>query len=157
MGGTAAAPRTVTVTVRPFIWLLGLAPLLAGCTLEMRVEHQLLCRTNEMRWVRETLYFGATRVHGGEVDAAQWTDFEKSVLLERFPRGFTVFTGKGHWRDDSGVAFDEAVRVVTIDHADDVSGNAAVRRVISDYRVRFDQEAVLHERSAACVSLKDGD
>ena len=65
--------------------------------------------------------------------------------------------GNGHWRDDGGVAFNEAMRVVVIDHADDVSGNAAVRRVIADYRARFDQEAVLHERSAVFVSFKDGD
>jgi len=136
--------------------MLILAPLFGGCAMEMRVEHPLLCRLNEMRWVRETLYFGAARAHGGEVDAAQWSEFERGTLLAQFAHGYTVLTGNGHWRDDKGIASDEAVRVVVVDHADDAAGNAAVLRVVTDYRTRYDQEAVLRERSAVCVSFNDG-
>jgi uncharacterized protein DUF3574 len=136
--------------------MLVLAPLLAGCAMELRVEHPLLCRTNEARWIRDTLYFGATRAHGGEVDAAQWNAFEKDTLLAQFPHGYTVLTGNGHWRDDKGISSDEAVRVVVVDHADDVAGNAAIQHVIAEYRTRFDQQAVLRERSAVCVSLSAG-
>jgi Protein of unknown function (DUF3574) len=141
---------------RVFICLFGLAPLFAGCAWQPRKEHSLACRARETRWVRETLYFGAVRAHGGEVDVAQWTGFERNVLLAHFPQGYTVLTGNGHWRDDNGVASDEAVRVVVIDHAADAAGAAAVASVIADYRTNFDQEAVLGERSAVCVSFNGG-
>ena len=138
------------------ISLLGLATLLAGCAGQRRAEHGPGCRADEMRWVRETLYFGAARAHGGEVDAEQWRGFERTVLLAHFPQGYTVLPGNGHWRNDNGVASDEAVRVVVIDHVADAAAAAAIASVIADYRANFDQEAVLSERSMVCVSFNAG-
>ncbi len=105
--------------------------------------------------MHDTLYLGTSREHGGVVDDAQWQPFEKDVLLAKFPDGFTVLRGDGHWRDKTARDFDEPVRILVIDHPDDAISEASVQAVITDYRRRFDQEAVLRERSAVCISFND--
>jgi hypothetical protein len=139
--------------LRGTIWLIALLMLLGGCALPQGTQQRVACGAHESSWVRETLYFGTKRAHGGEVDVAQWAGFERDVLLLNFPQGYTVLAGTGHWRDSNGVASDEAVHIVVIDHADDA---AALQRVVADYRSRFDQQAVLQERSPVCVSFHDG-
>lgn len=101
------------------------------------------------------LYLGTSRAHGGTVEPAQWQPFEHDVLLVKFPDGFTVLHGDGHWRDKTAKDFDEPVHVVVIDHPDEAASDAAVQTVIADYRQRFDQEAVLRERSPVCISFND--
>lgn len=147
------AVRSVTLLGYVRAALLLPAALACGCTLQLRTQHPLLCPVDAATWVRDTLYFGSARSHGDEVTAAQWDGFARDVLTKNFPRGFTTLAARGHWRDTSGAALDEATHVVMIDHVDDAASDAAVRRVAAEYRHQFDQQAVLRERSAVCVWL----
>ena len=128
---------------------------LVGCAAPTKSARDVACHAGEQAWMHETLYLGTARAHGGSVDSAQWTQFEHDVLLAQFPNGFTVLDANGHWRDSAGRDFDEPVRTLVIDHADDAAANAAIDRVIAEYRQRFDQEAVLRERGTVCVSFND--
>ncbi len=156
MNGVAASRNPRMASDRRGVIALGvLFAALSGCAMEMRREHPTLCRGDEKSWVRDVLYLGTTGAHGGGVDQSQWLQFQRDTLLAQFPNGFSVLGAAGHWRDDKGKDFDEQVRVLVIDHADDAASNAGVQRVITDYRTRFDQEAVLRERSSVCVSFND--
>ena len=47
----------------------------------------------------------------------------------------------------------ERRHVVVLVHTDDATTESAVRRIIEHYRATFHQEAVLRERTIACVTL----
>jgi uncharacterized protein DUF3574 len=126
---------------------------LSGCAVEWTREHRLYCRMDEQLKLRDTLYFGLSIPDGGAIDDAQWKRFEDDVIARAFPDGFTVAQAHGAWRGTDGKTVAEPSRVVTIIHADDGASDAAIRDIVQRYRSLFRQEAVLRERTAACVSL----
>lgn len=136
-----------------------LAPILLGACggansrHEWVVRHPLGCRLDEQRLVRDTLYFGRAIPAGGEVADADWQAFERDVLAPALPSGYTVIDGRGQWRGGDGVLRGEASRIVIAVHADDAATQQRLRAVIADYRQRFAQESVLHDRSAVCATF----
>ena len=89
---------------------------------------------------------------GGEVSQGEWDDFLRTVVTPRFPDGLTVWPASGQWRGADGHVVREDSRVLQLLHAADATSDAAIRDIVSNYRRRFDQEAVLRVRSRACVS-----
>ncbi|MGN6520144.1 MAG: DUF3574 domain-containing protein [Dokdonella sp.] len=141
--------------VRPFAraGLAGALAALAGCHAEWVRDHPLGCGSDEQSLLRDTLYFGRATPGGGEVDEANWQRFEAEVLAHAFPRGYTTFDARGHWLGHDGVAVSEASRVLVVVHDRSPSSDAALRAVVAAYRERFRQEAVLRERTVACVAF----
>lgn len=123
-----------------------------GCAVEWTREHRLYCRIDEKLLVRDTLYFGLSIPGGGEVSEADWRHFESDHLTRAFPKGFTVLDARGAWRGTNGETIHEPARVVIVIHDDDAASQSAVDEIVRDYRVAFHQEAVLHERTAVCMS-----
>jgi hypothetical protein len=70
-----------------------------------------------------------------------------------FAEGFTVLDGYGQWRGTDGVIVREPSRVVVFLHPPLPELDDRVREILQRYRDDFRQEAVLWERSVACVSL----
>jgi len=106
------------------------ASLLAGCA---PVE-ELHCRPGEQPAIADLLYFGTAKPKG-VVSEADWSDFLRSVVTPRFPAGLTAWPASGQWQS-----------------ADEAS-EAAIRSIVSEYKSRFQQEAVLRIKSYACTSL----
>jgi len=100
----------------------------------------------------ETLVFGRARP-GGEVSGAEWAAFLVEVVTPRFPDGFSHWPAAGQWRGADGQVLREASEVLWIVHGDDPAAQARIGEVAALYRQRFDQEAVLRQRSNACVSF----
>lgn len=119
--------------------------LLTGCT----ALPPSPCRSGETAAVVETLYFG-TATPDGRVSAADWQDFLAREVTPRFPQGLTVSAAEGQWRGADGRIVREATQVLTLVTAG--SDAAALQAIISAYRTRFRQEAVLHVRHAACLA-----
>jgi len=111
------------------------------------------CRDGEDAVVADTLYFG-TNKPGGVVGADEWQDFLATGVTPRFPQGITSWRASGQWRSESGKLEHEASYVLQLVHADSAEAERAVRDVMTDYRKRFEQEAVLRVRLPACISLK---
>src|SRR4051812_34517028 len=55
----------------------------------------------------DRLFFGRGIPGGGEVSEAQWNAFVTEVIEPRFPEGFSIFRGAGHWRGDDGASVAE--------------------------------------------------
>lgn len=146
---------TVTIFLRPACTAALLAALLAlqGCAVEWTREHRLYCRMDEKLEIRDTLYFGRSIPDGGTVADADWSRFEADVIAHAFPQGFTVLDARGSWRGADGAIVSEPSRAVVIVHEDDAASDAAIRDIARRYRETFRQEAVLRERSTACVSF----
>lgn len=126
---------------------------LAGCassSLSLRPSEGA-CEAGDQSMVRDTLYFGRNRPNGGRVREAEWRQFLNDVITPRFPDGLTVMKATGQWRNASGRIEREASEVVTILHAGDPTARGKISEVMAAYRQRFDQEAVLRERTATCA------
>jgi hypothetical protein len=121
---------------------------LAGCA----TTGGPVCRSDEERRVSDTLYFGAAKP-GGMVEPAQWNQFLQETVTPRFPDGLTVWQASGQWRGANGQIVEEASRVLNLVHAGDETDERKVEEISTEYKRRFQQEAVLRTRSAVCVSF----
>ena len=101
--------------------------------------------------VRDILYFGRNRPAGGVVGDAEWQGFLDGVVTPRFPAGITVVAARGQWRGRTGSLEHEQAQIITLVHAGDDRARRAVAEVVAEYKRRFQQEAVLRERTPTCA------
>ena len=73
-------------------------------------------------------------------------------VTPRFPDGLTVLQASGQWRGANGKIVEEPSRVLYLVHPGDEASERKVEEIASEYKRRFDQEAVLRTRGAVCVS-----
>jgi hypothetical protein len=97
--------------------------------------------------VSDRLFFGRSIPGGGEVSDAQWNAFVTEVIMPRFPDGFTVWRGSGHWKGNDGASVSEDASVLEVVHARDAATNAKLAEIAQAYRQRFNQEAVMGVRT----------
>ncbi len=133
--------------ISPLAALLACAQLLGGCA----SLPQPPCPPGEQSEVSDLLYFGTARP-GGTVSAEEWSQFLQAVVTPRFPAGLTVWKANGQWRSAAGSTEREASYVLSLVHPESESSEAAIRSIVSEYKARFRQEAVLRVKTAACVS-----
>jgi hypothetical protein len=124
---TVGLPRTLCFTV-----LLAFA----GCATSPSV-------------VSDRLFFGRAIPGGGEVTETQWNTFVAEVIAPRFPEGFTVWRGSGHWKGDDGAAVSEQTCVLEVVHSTGPAVDAKIAEIAKIYRERFNQDAVMRIRSPA--------
>lgn len=103
--------------------------------------------------VCDRLFFGRAIPGGGEVSEAQWHAFVAEVIVPRFPQGFTIWRGAGHWKGDDGVPVSEQACVLEIVHARNAADDAKLDQIARAYRERFNQDAVLGIRTPATSRL----
>lgn len=101
--------------------------------------------------VQELVYFGTDRP-SGRVTSEDWAQFLSAVVTPRFPDGLSAWQASGQWRSASGAIIREPSYVLSLVHSDDVQTNQAVQEIVSSYKTRFQQEAVLRVRSVTCMS-----
>jgi hypothetical protein len=104
--------------------------------------------------VRDVVYFGRNRPEGGTVSDAEWQAFLDQVVTPRFPAGFSVVQASGQWRGRSGVVEHERSELLTLLHSGTDAERRAVGELAEEYKRRFHQEAVLRERTPACVRFE---
>lgn len=99
------------------------------------------------------LYFGAT-TPDGQVSDEQWKKFVKEEITPSFPAGLTTIEGKGQWLGANNVIVNEISRIVEIVYDNSQSNNSAIDRIVTAYKSKYKQEAVLELRSMvyACLS-----
>src|SRR5262249_39266542 len=110
------------------------------------------CPSGEQPATMDSLYFGAAFPQG-EVTQQAWEHFVAEVVTPRFPKGLTSWPASGQWRGAAGTVQKESSYVLNIVRPEPADDDAALRDVIAIYKQRFHQEAVLHVRSAACISF----
>ena len=112
------------------------------------------CAVGDTIMVRETLYFGRNRPGGGTVTDREWQEFLGQIVTPRFPHGLTVLAGTGQWRGRSGLVEQEKSQIVIVFHSGDEPVRRAIEEVTSEYKRRFQQEAVLRERTPTCTRFE---
>ena len=129
----------------------------AGCVGQWRMVDPVTgvsCELDDDALVRDTLYFGRNKPGGGVISDEEWKRFLDEVVTPRFPDGLTVFEGIGQWKGKSGLVEQERSEVVALLHAPDEASTNAVREIVTEYKRRFGQEAVLRERTATCARFQ---
>lgn len=93
--------------------------------------------------VSDRLFFGRSVPGGGQVSDAQWEAFVAETIAPRFPEGFTVWRGSGHWKGDDSAVVSEDACVLEIVHPADPAIDAKLDEIARAYRQRFNQDAVM--------------
>lgn len=110
------------------------------------------CGEGGQRAVQEMVYFG-TDTPSGSVTPEDWTRFLTDTVTPRFPEGLSVWQASGQWRAASGVMVNEPTYILSLIHPENAITNKAMQDILSSYKTRFHQEAVLRVSSAVCASL----
>ena len=129
------------VTVASSLWLSGCSTLLTP-----------VCAPGERASIAEVVYFG-TNKPDGVVSSGEWSTFLREVVTPKFPAGLSVWQASGQWQGSDGTLIKENSFVLSLVHAQESSFEASVRAIISEYKARFQQEAVLRVKSHVCISL----
>ena len=90
---------------------------------------------------------------GGHVTEGDWQRFLAQTITPRFPKGVTSWIAAGQWQNRDGSLAREQSHVVLLIHSDTAQSNEAIEEIISIYKKRFRQEAVLRVRSPAQISF----
>ncbi len=112
------------------------------------------CARGDTALVRDVVYFGRNRPGGGSVSDAEWQGFLNQVVTPRFPAGLTVVQATGQWKGQSGVVEQERSEIVTLLHNGDDAARHSVAEIAAEYKRRFQQEAVLRERTPTCARFE---
>lgn len=103
--------------------------------------------------VSERLYFGRNIPGGGVVSDSDWEQFLSDVVTPRFPAGLSVWRAQGQWRDASSVIQREDSMILDLLHPDDDKSEQSVQEIMTIYKTRFKQEAVLRVRDSVRVQF----
>jgi hypothetical protein len=117
------------------------------------VPAPVTCPPDHTVAVRDAVYFGLATPDGALIPEVAWTAFLSATVTPAFPHGFTVLEAHGQWRGADGGVIREPSRVLLLLHASSAEMDERVRGVIRRYRQEFRQEAVLWERTMACMAL----
>jgi len=128
--------------------LATLLAILAGCA----TPGEFACSAGQQVSISDLLYFG-TNKPGGVVSAEQWSQFLRETVTPRFPAGLTSWQASGQWQAADGTLTHEDSYVLNLVHSADPKTETAIRSIMSEYKTRFRQEAVLRVSSPACASF----
>ena len=131
----------------PTLPALLFAALLSGCA----VFSTPPCPASQ-RQISELLYFGTAQPEG-VVSAQEWADFLDKVITPRFPQGLSVWPAAGQWQSADGTLVRENTWVLHVVHPENDSAEQAMASIMTAYKTRFQQEAVLRVQSRVCVSF----
>jgi len=137
-------PERTCVTVWVVAWTL----LSGGCSTVPAIR----CAQGERPSVTETLYFGRA-TPTGVVSDEDWAGFLRDVVTPRFPAGLTSWQAVGQWQSADGSVIREGSFVVNLVHPPAGTADADIAAIVSAYKERFQQEAVLRVRGNGCASL----
>jgi hypothetical protein len=106
--------------------------------------------TVERPVLSDRLFCGLSIPGGGTVTQADLDKFINEVVEPRFPQGFTMWRAQGRWRGGS-----EEVMVLEIIHPLDERLGNAVAEIATEYRKRFQQEAVMRVMMPARMEMEE--
>jgi hypothetical protein len=128
--------------------LLPLLAALGGCASLPSAS----CQDGQQPARQELLYFG-THKPDGTVTADDWSGYIEETFTRGFPDGFTVWQASGQWRSASGELLREDSYVLSLVHPETAAAEASIQDFMTDYKARFQQEAVLRVTSDVCISF----
>jgi hypothetical protein len=87
------------------------------------------------------------------VSESDWESFLSDVITPRFPAGLSVLRAQGQWRDKNSIIQREDSFILDLLHPDDAKSEQSVQEIMTAYKTRFKQEAVLRVRDSVQVQF----
>ena len=75
------------------------------------------------------------------------------MITPRFPQGLSVWPAAGQWQSADGSLVRENTWVLHVLRPESDTAEQAMASIMTLYKTRFQQEAVLRVQSRVCVSL----
>lgn len=113
----------------------------------------LSCPEGTERWTEYELLMGRGGPDGEVVDDAAWDAFLAEAVTSRFPDGLTVVDGRGQYRGADGVIRKERSKLLVILAPPGGDAKPRLDRIAQEYKLEFDQEAVLQTVAETCVAF----
>ena len=101
---------------------------------------------------RTELFFGLSKP-GGVVTEEEFQTFVDTKITPRFPDGLTLLSGKGQFRDSTGVVIQEGTKLLILLYPFNKARSADVEQIRSEYKDAFQQQSVLRVDEQSCVSF----
>lgn len=111
----------------------------------------LICQPGEQLATLNALYFG-TATAGNPVAMAEWEKFLEQAVTPRFPQGLTWWQGAGQWQTDNKKLLREQTYILHLVYPRTKQNEHAIQAIITEYKEKFSQEAVLRAQSHVCIS-----
>lgn len=112
------------------------------------------CVRDQKPMVVIELVFGRNIASRFGVTEARWQRFVAREISPRFPDGYTVLDGRGHWRDPKGGGVvRERSKVVLLVIPDDEAVRDHVSAIVAAYKSKFRQQSVLVLSRRACATF----
>lgn len=115
---------------------------------------ELGCVRDQKPMLAVELLFG--RNIGGRhgVTEARWQRFVAREITPRFPDGYAMLDGRGHWRDPKGQGVvREHSKMVMLVTADDEATRDHVAAIVAAYKHRFRQKSVMVLSRRVCAAF----
>lgn len=106
-------------------------------------------------YYRTELYLGRSIPGGGIIGDDAWEKFLSDIVTQLFPNGFTVLSGRGQYREASGVIAKEPSNVLVFLYrkAERKRASASIEKIREEYKKQFSQESVLRVDITKSVSV----
>lgn len=111
------------------------------------------CRLPLQRADEINLYLGRAKASGAIVGERAVRRFLDEVVSPRFPDGLTVLDAYGEFRSKSGAIFREPSKLVILLVPDAAKVEDKIQAIITAYKHRFSQNAVLRTEQRLCMDL----
>ncbi|MBK7983461.1 MAG: DUF3574 domain-containing protein [Candidatus Competibacteraceae bacterium] len=102
---------------------------------------------------RTELFFGLSRSDGPEVTEEEFQNFVDTEITPRFPDGLTLLSGKGQFKNSSGIIVQESPKLLILLYAFNPENHQAIEVIRNEYKNAFQQESVLRTDEQQCVSF----
>ncbi len=80
---------------------------------------------------------------GKSISAAEWQRFVDEQLTPVFSEGLTILDAGGQYKNRAGVIAKEPTKLVIVVYKSTAEKEAAIRKLIDEYKRQFRQESVL--------------
>lgn len=115
---------------------------------------EIACAREQAPMTATELFFGRNIDGRHGVTEARFARFLAKEVAPRFPDGFTVLDGRGHWRGPArGTPAPERSKVVLIVAPDDEQSREGVAAIVKAYKDRFRQQSVLVLTRRVCAAF----
>jgi len=130
--------------------LLPLSPAMAPVSPASAAETACAPPAKIMARVELLFGFGSTWTR---VSERHWDHFVSHEISPRFPEGYSLFEGKGQWRNKAGRVTRESSRMLLIWYDPTPEANQKIEAIRKAYKDQYRQEAVLRADGSSCVSF----
>ena len=127
-------------TIHRHLSCLAITLMIAGCA-------------STPEWARFELCFGLSADSGlTRISEQQWQQFRDNEIATRFPDGFTVLPGTGHWKNNV-TPYSEPSEILIVVAPDTPETRKKLDEIAILFARRFIQDSVLEIKSPATVDF----